>query len=286
MMTLASRIAASGPLLALGGCAAFKLGAMNAAGPIAEAEWNLYTVVAIVLIFVGGPVLLLAPIIAWHYRRSNTESAFRPEWNFAWPLEFLIWIPPTAIVAGLGILLWQSTHRLDPYRAISSSQSPMIIQAVALDWKWLFIYPDAHIATINRMPIPAGRPIRIELTSGTVMQSLFVPRLAGQVYAMAGMRTELNLAASKPGVYRGENSQYNGQGFARQKFDVVALPPADYQHWVERMQTQASAFDGADYDHLFKPSMLPKSAYYSAVPDGVFGRILDRSRMSIAAARR
>lgn len=282
MRTSIRGIAGSAPFLALGGCAAFKLGAMNAAGPIAEAQWDLYTVVAVVLIFVGGPVLILTPIMAWHYRRSNTDSAFRPEWNFAWPLEFLIWIPPTVIVAGLGILLWQSSHRLDPYRPIASSRAPVIVQAVALDWKWLFIYPDAHIATMNRMPIPAGRPIRIELSSGTVMQSLFVPRLAGQVYAMPGMRTELNLAASKPGVYRGENSQYNGKGFAQQKFDVVALPPAEYQRWVERMQAQAGVFDAAAYDHLFERSTLTKPISYSAVPDRLFGRILDRSRMPAA----
>ena len=263
-----------------------KLGAMNAAGPIAEAQRNLSYIVALVLIFVGGPVLLLTPIIAWHYRRSNTQSAFRPKWNFAWPLEFLIWIPPTAIVVGLGLLLWESTHRLDPYRAIEPSRSPVIIQAVALDWKWLFIYPDAHIATLNRMPIPAGRPIRIELTSGTVMQSLFVPRLAGQVYTMAGMRTELNLAASRPGVYRGENTQYNGEGFARQKFDVVALPPEDYQRWARRMQAQARPFDAAAYDRLFERSTFPGSITYSAVPKGLFERILRRSRMPAGEMRK
>lgn len=286
MKTFARRIAVAAPLFALGGCAALKLGAMNAAGPIAQAQWNLYTVVAIVLVFVGGPVLLLTPIIAWHYRRSNRDSAFRPDWNFSWPLEFLIWIPPTAIVAGLGIMLWQSTHWLDPYRAISSPQSPMIIQAVALDWKWLFIYPDAQIATLNRMPIPVGRPIRIELTSGTVMQSLLVPRLAGQVYAMTGMRTELNLAASKAGVYRGENTQYNGEGFARQKFEVVALPPAEYQRWVEHTQMHAYVFDTSAYNQLFVRSLPAQPVDYSAVPEGLFDRILGHSQMPTAAVRR
>ncbi|MCX7285551.1 MAG: cytochrome ubiquinol oxidase subunit II [Novosphingobium sp.] len=273
-------------LAPLGGCAALKLGVMNAAGPVAQAQWDLYTTVAIVLIFVGGPVLVLVPIIAWHYRRANTESAFRPDWNFAWPLELLIWIPPTAIVVGLGIVLWQSAHRLDPYRAIALSRSPVIVQAVALDWKWLFIYPDAHIATINRLPVPAGHPVRIELTSGTVMQSLLVPQLAGQVYAMAGMRTQLNFAASRPGVYRGENTQYNGEGFARQKFDVVALPPADYQRWVRRMQHQARPFDAAAYAALFERATIPAPVMYSAVPDGLFGRIVDRSRLPAAQAQR
>jgi cytochrome o ubiquinol oxidase subunit 2 len=286
MTKSACRIAVLIPLFALGGCEALKLGVMNAGGPVAAGQWHLYKVVAVVLIFVAGPVLLLTPIVAWHYRRSNKDSAFDPKWNFAWPLEILIWIPPTAIVVGLGILLWQSTRRLDPYRPIASSQPPLVIQAVALDWKWLFIYPDAHIATINRMPIPAGRAIRIELTSGTVMQSLFMPRLAGQIYAMAGMRTELNFAASKPGIYRGENTQYNGDGFARQKFDVVALPPAEYHRWQSLMQAKAGAFDSAAYDRLFEQSTISRPVYYSAVPDGLFGRILVRSGMPAVGAQR
>ena len=138
-----SRMAALIPLLGIGGCDALRLGVMNAAGPVAAEQRHLYIVVAIVLVFVAGPVLLLTPIMAWYYRRSNKNSAFKPEWNFAWRLEGLIWIPPTGIVIGLGILLWQSTHHLDPYRPIASSQPPVEIQAVALDWKWLFIYPNS-----------------------------------------------------------------------------------------------------------------------------------------------
>ncbi len=144
----------------------------------------------------AGPVLLLVPIIAWHYRLSNKQSAFKPKWDFSWPLEGLIWIPPAGIVIGLGFLLWHYTHTLDPYRRLPATEPPLEVQAVALDWKWLFIYPDAHIATLNRLAIPVGRPVHISLTSGTVMQSLLVPQLAGQIYAMAGMTSQLNLEAT------------------------------------------------------------------------------------------
>ena len=174
---------------------------MNHAGPIAASQWHLYLIVGVVLVFVAGPVLVLTPLIAWHYRLSNKHSAFRPKWTFSWTLEGFIWIPPTGIVIGLGFVLWQYTHTLDPYRPIASDQPALEIQAVALDWKWLFIYPDSQVAAVNQMAIPVGRPVHISLTSGTVMQSMLVPRLAGQIYAMAGMTTQLNLAASEPGVY-------------------------------------------------------------------------------------
>ena len=274
------------PLVGLAGCDALRLGAMNAAGPVAADQRHLYIIVAIVLVFVAGPVLLLTPIMAWYYRRSNKHSAYKPQWNFAWRLEGLIWIPPVGIVIGLGILLWHSTHRLDPYRPIASSQPPLEIQAVALDWKWLFIYPEDHVATVNQMAIPAGRPVHIDLTSGTVMQALLIPRLAGQIYAMAGMRTELNLAADKPGVYQGENTQYNGVGFPRQKFAVVALAPENYRRWLARVRASEKPLDAVAYNRLFEKSVAPKPLFYSAVPDGLFRQIIVRSQAPDMEAHR
>jgi hypothetical protein len=152
---------------------------MNHAGPIAESQWNLYLIVAAVLVFVAGPVLIMVPLIAWHYRLSNREDAYRPNWGayrpnwgFSWPIEILTRIPPIGIVIGLGFLLWTSTHRLDPYRPLASSVPPVEVQAVALDWKWLFIYPDERIATVNQLAIPVDRPVHFSLTRGTVMQLL------------------------------------------------------------------------------------------------------------------
>ena len=262
----------------LGGCNALGLGPMNPAGPIAESQRHLYLVLAIPLIFVAGPVLILTPLIAWHYRLSNARSAFRATWNFSWWLEALIWIPPTAIVVGLSFLLWDYTHRLDPYRPIAGMQPPIEIQAVALDWKWLFIYPDERVATVNQLAIPVGRPVHISLTSGTVMQAMLIPRLAGQIYAMASMRTELNLGASSPGVYRGENTQYNGTGFAKQKFDVVALPSADYQRWLARVRAAAHPLDRAAYRRLFERRTVPQPIFYSSVPGGLFPTIMSRGQ--------
>ena len=261
-------------LLSLGGCTVLKLGVANPAGPVAAAQWHLYLVVGAVLVFVAGPVLLLTPLIAWHYRLSRKHNVFRPDWGFSWPLEILIWIPPTGIVIGLGFLLWFSTHALDPYRPLASAQPPLEVQAVAFDWKWLFIYPDQGIATVNRLVVPVGRPVHLSLTSGTVMQSLLIPQLAGQVYAMAGMRTQLNLAASRAGTFHGENSQFNGEGFQDEHFDVVAVGPADWTRWQARLRTSAAPLDAAAFARVSARSVAPRPLAFGSVPPGLFGHVM------------
>lgn len=261
--------AAAMPML-LGGCAALRLGIVNHAGPVAAGEWHVYLILAAVLIFVAGPVLLLVPLIAWHYRISNKSNAYRPNWGFSWPLEILVWVPPIGIVIGLSFLLWNATHRLDPYRPLASSQPPLEVQAVALDWKWLFIYPDEGVASVNRLVIPVGRPVHLSLTSGTVMQSMLIPQLAGQIYAMAGMRTQLNLAASRAGAFHGENTQYNGKGFQDQKFDVIATNAAAYAQWLARVRASALPLDKPALARLQQPSVEPRPSSFSQVPPGLF----------------
>jgi cytochrome o ubiquinol oxidase subunit 2 len=268
------------PLLA--GCKALELGVMNHAGPIAESQWNLYLIVAAVLVFVAGPVLIMVPLIAWHYRLSNREDAYRPDWGFSWPIEILTWIPPIGIVIGLGFLLWTSTHRLDPYKPLASSVPPVEVQAVALDWKWLFIYPDERIATVNQLAIPVDRPIHLSLTSGTVMQSLLIPQLAGQIYAMAGMRTQLHFAASRTGVFRGLNTQYNGEGFQNEKFAVIAMRKGDYDRWLARVRASARPLDGAALRQVTARSTAPNPMLFSQVPPGLFHKMMAASTRAAA----
>ena len=226
--------------------------------------------VCLVMLFVIGPVLLLTPLIAWHYRMSNTRSAYRPQWGFNWSLEGLIWIPPALIVVGLAVFLWRDTHRLDPYKSLPGQ--PIEIQAVALDWKWLFIYPAQGVATVNRLVIPVEQPVHLSLTSATVMQSFLMPRLAGQIYAMAGMRTQLNFAANAPGSFWGENVQFNGMGFQNQKFDVAALDPDDFAHWLAETRAQPNRLDPAEYETLSRRSTLPHPLAFGAVDPGLFDR--------------
>jgi len=277
------------PLIALalsplGGCAILDHGMLGAAGPVAEQTRSLFLTVCLILLFVVGPVLVLTPIFAWHYRLSNTKSAYRPQWGFNWPLEGLIWIPPVIIVVILAVFLWRDTHRLDPYKPLASTLPPVEVQVVALDWKWLFLYPDEGIASVNELVIPVGRPVHLSLTSTTVMQSFFVPQLAGQIYAMAGMTTQLNFAADAPGRFRGENTQFNGTGFQNQKFAVLAQSNDDYAGWLARARAGGRTLDPAAYATLTARSVQPEPVLFGSVTPGLFGSILARHAPGMHAA--
>jgi cytochrome o ubiquinol oxidase subunit 2 len=258
------------PLLA--GCGALDHGFLNAQGPVADHERHLFRVVFGILFFVWVPVIILVPAFAWHYRLSNTKDAYRPKWAFSWPLEGFIWLPPFGIVILLAFLLWPATQRDDPYTRLAERGPPLRIQAIALDWKWVFIYPDRHIATVNQLAVPVGRPVQLQLTSGTVMQSLLLPQLAGQIYAMAGMRTKLNFAADRPGRYMGENVQFNGDKFAHQKFSIVAMPPEAYRRWLDQAGA-ARPLDAAAWAALSRRDTAAP-ATFSAVPDGFFDHVV------------
>lgn len=217
-------------------------------------------------------------MIAWHYRLSNTRRAYRPEWGFNRTLEGLIWIPPSVIVIVLAVFLWRDTHRLDPYRPLPGQ--PIDIEVVALDWKWLFIYPDQGVATVNRLVIPAGRPVHLSLTSATVMQSFLMPRLAGQIYAMTGMRTQLNFAAKEPGSFMGENVLFNGMGFQNQKFAVASLDADGFARWVAQTRAQSNRLDVSEYEALSHRSVLPHPLAFGAVAPGLFEHILAMTQPS------
>ncbi|WP_298089203.1 cytochrome ubiquinol oxidase subunit II [uncultured Sphingomonas sp.] len=269
------------PLL-LGGCAALSHGFLNAAGPVADNQRHLFALVAVVLAFIAAPVLLLVPLIGWHYRRANRHHAYRPKWTFSWGLEGLIWVPPLLLVVLLSVLLWRATVRDDPYRPLADGRGavarPLVVQAIALDWKWLFVYPDARIAAVDQLAIPVGRPVRLDLTSATVMQSMLIPRLGGQIYAMPAMRTQLNLRADHAGIYRGANVQYNGNGFARQSFEVLALSPAEYAAWLARVRRGAQPLDAGAWAKLARRQVAPAPSFYVATPPGLFHRVMQDAR--------
>ena len=270
-------LARCGFVLLCSGCTTLSHGfLLSPAGPIAEAEHHEFIIVGIILLFVLAPVLLLVPLFAWHYRISNTHAAFRPQWGFSWILEVLIWVPPTGIVVLLSIFLVHYTTRLDPYRTLtaSSSTATLQIQVVALDWKWLFLYPAQHVATVNQLILPAGQPIHFVLTSGTVMQSLFMPQLAGQIYAMDGMTTQLNFEVSKPGTYLGENTQYNGGGFPEDKFSITAVPAAAFTQWAAQTGGNVATLDDPGYQALSRQSVLPAPLNFGHFEPNLFNRIL------------
>ncbi len=266
------RAAVPSVCLALVGCGVLDHGFLKPAGPVASGIRSEFLWVSAIMLFVIVPVLLLVPLIGWHYRLSNTKSAYRPQWGFNWSLEGLIWIPPTIIVIVIAVFLWRDTHRLDPYRPLGGEA--IDVQVVALDWKWLFIYPAQGVATVDRLVIPAGRPVHLSLTSATVMQSFMLPRLAGQIYAMAGMRTQLNFLADAPGLSWGENVQFNGTGFQTQKFKVEALDAGAFQSWLADTKAQPNRLGRAQYQILSRRSLQPQPLAFGTVDPGLFDRIV------------
>ena len=259
----------------LSGCQMPGLGLFNPAGPVAAEDRHIFIVVVLIMAIVVVPVFVLTPLFAWRYRLGNRRAAYRPKWSFSWTLEAFIWGIPAAIVITLGINLWRETHRLDPYRPIASALPALEVQAVGLNWKWLFIYPGQDIAAINELAFPADRPVHVSITSDTVMQSLFIPQLAGQIYGMAGMTTQLNLKANGPGAFVGENTQFSGTRFQDQKFVARALTPAEFDQWVAHARAGGTVLDTATYAGVAKKSSAPKPVYFTPVQPDLFTGILD-----------
>jgi cytochrome o ubiquinol oxidase subunit 2 len=268
----------AGASLLLCGCQMPALGLFDPAGPVAQEDRHILIVVVLVMAIVVVPVFVLTPWFAWRYRLANRKAAYRPKWSFSWTLEGIIWGIPVAIVVVLGINLWRETLRLDPYRAIPSALPALQVQAVGLNWKWLFIYPDLNIATINELAFPADRSVHVSITSDTVMQSLFIPQLAGQIYGMAGMTTQLNLKANGPGAFMGENTQYSGTQFQDQKFVARSLTPAEFDRWVAHVKASGTVLDSATYANVAKKSAVAKPVYFAPVQAGLFAHIIDHYR--------
>ena len=221
-------------------------GFLTPEGPVAAAQREHLIRVTMVTMIAVLPVLIGVPLILWRYRRGG-RGAYRPGFDFSAPLEIAMWGVPAAIIVLLGTWLWQSTEALDPYEPLGTD--PLQVQVIGLNWKWLFLYPDQGIASIGTLAIPAGRPVRLQLTTDTVMQSFMVPALAGQIYAMPGMVSDLNLMASRVGTLTGANTQFNGTGFAGQQVDVQVMTPDDWTAWVQG-GTTAPSLDAARYARL------------------------------------
>ena len=222
-------------------------------GPVAGEQFNhLLRVIGITMVVIL-PVLVGVPYLLWRYRYAKPKGEYTPEWEFSKKLEWALWGVPAVVVIVLASWLWYSTEKLDPYDPLGPE--PLQVQAIGLDWKWVFIYPEEGIATVNELAVPVGRPVELTLTTDTVMQSLLISSLTGQIYAMPGMTTKLNFSATRTGEAEGENTQFNGTGFGRQKFTVRALDPADYAAWAAG-GTGGLTLDEATYAILRRQSVL------------------------------
>jgi cytochrome o ubiquinol oxidase subunit 2 len=265
-------------LLLLSACASASDGFINPAGPVAAALRDHFIFIVAVMMVVIVPLFIALPWALWRYRLGNNSgdkhSKYQPEWEFSWSLELLVWGLPVVIVSILGWKLWEQSYQLDPYKPLIATDAPLEVQAVSLDWKWVFIYPDQGIASADELMIVAGRPVRFRLTSGTVMQSFMIPRLGGQIYTMAGMVTQLNLLATEPGEFRGLNTQYNGMGFANQKFVARAVSQADFDAWAASTRQSKPPLDQAAWAQLTQSSVLSAPQFFGSVADGFFADIV------------
>ena len=273
-------------MFCLSGCSDNPTSFLNPAGPIAREHRVSFFLTLGILLFVLVPIFTVLPFFAWRYRRNNTASKYRPEWEFSWPLEIFVWGGPFLIIIVLSIGAWIQTHRLDPYKPVVSPKPPLEIQVVGLDWKWLFIYPEQNMAAVNELVVPVDRPVHISLTSDTVMQSFMIPQLAGQIYAMAGMRTQLNLLADRTGRYEGMNTQYNGTGFAKQKFVTRVVPPGEFARWVSSVKSDTKILDTSSYRQLAEKSVELQPLGFSSVDGRLFQKIIDQYRYMPGLAKR
>ena len=255
-----ARLLLAGLALLPAGCADREQSFLTPDGPVAALQLHHFLLVTLITLIVVIPVIVGVPLLAWHYRYGNTKARYAPNWDFSSALEYPMWLVPGAIVIVLGVYLWNDTHKLDPYRAIAANQPPLRVQVVGLDWKWLFIYPDYHIATVGELAFPLDRPLSIALTTDTVMQSFRIPALGGQIYAMPGMVTQLNLKADSTGPFDGMNTQYNGDGFHAQHFQAVAMKSQNFDAWIKTVQRKGVALNAANY-RILGESSTPAQVY-------------------------
>jgi cytochrome o ubiquinol oxidase subunit II len=250
-------------------------GILDPQGPIASAQLLLLINSTAIMLVVVVPVILATFAFAWWYRSSNTRANRASGEGYEGRLEFVLWSIPTLIVILLGGVIWIGSHELDPRAPISAKADPLRVDVVALDWKWLFIYPDQRVAAVNELVIPAGTPVEFRLTSATVMNSFFIPQLGSQIYTMGGMTTHLNLAADAPGEYPGFSAMFSGDGFSDMRFIAKAVPAGDFDAWVTQVRGAGSPLDDAAYAQLAKPSKAVPPTTYGSVAPNMFERIID-----------
>jgi cytochrome o ubiquinol oxidase subunit 2 len=252
-------------------------GVLDPQGPIASAERLLLINSTAIMLVVVIPVIVATLAFAWWYRASNTHATRSPDESYEGRVEFVVWSIPALTVFLLGGVIWIGSHQLDPRASIPGKSDPLRVDVVALDWKWLFIYPDHGVATVNQLVIPAGTPVEFRLTSATVMNSFFVPQLGSQIYAMGGMITHLHLLADQPGEYPGFSANFSGDGFSGMRFVVKSVPSGDFNAWLAQARGTGSGLDDTSYAELAKPSQDVPATTYRSVDPKLFERILDQT---------
>jgi cytochrome o ubiquinol oxidase subunit II len=273
-------------VLVLSGC---DLVVLHPAGAVAAQQGHLILVSTVLMLLIVVPVLVLILVFAWRYRQSNRSATYAPDWDHSTGLELVIWAAPLLIIIALGAVTWINTHTLDPYRPLRQLDAgrpvppgtPVLnVEVVALDWKWLFIYPDHGVAFVNELAAPVDVPIHFKITASSVMNSFFIPSLAGQIYAMPGMQTELNAVINHPGDFEGFSANYSGAGFSGMHFKFHGMSQGDFDRWVQNARDSGTALDAADYRKLVKPSENTPVHRYASVDAGLYEAILNQCAAS------
>jgi len=242
-------------------------GVLDPLGPVGANDARILINATVIMLAIVIPTIALAFWIAWHYRASNTKSEYLPYWSYSGRIEAVVWSIPTLTIMFIGGVIWIGSYKLDPFRPLPSTSPPLEVQVVSLDWKWLFIYPEQHIATINQLVMPTGRPVHFSITSASVFNIFFVPRLGSMIYAMPGMISQLHLQADSSTKLWGTSAQFSGDGFSDMQFNVHSVPTSDFNDWIAKVRGSGQVLDQSTYKRLLQQSQnVPPSTFRAIDP--------------------
>jgi len=279
------RLTVAALLPALAVLAACNTQVLDPAGDIALQQRDIIYISTALMLIIIVPVMALICVFAWRYRRGNKGATYDPDFHHSTSLELVIWSAPLLIIICLGALTWWSTHLLDPFRPINRISAtkpvdprvrPLVVEVVSLDWKWLFIYPEQGIATVNELALPVDRPVRFHLTSSNMMNTFYSPTLAGMIYTMPGMRSTLHAVLNRPGKFDGMSANYSGEGFSNMRFTLYGVDDAGFDAWVSRVRSAPMSLDTRTYLEIEKPSDKVPPMYFAGVQPGLFDRVYQR----------
>jgi len=249
---------------------------LDSKGMVGLAQRDLILICIGLMLIVVIPAIVLTFVFAWRFRAGNTKAKYTPDWSHSTKVEIVVWGVPLLIIAGLAMIVWKSTHELDPYKPLDVAGEPLHVDVIATDWKWVFVYPDLGIATVNQLNFPANRPLAFNITSNSTMNTFFIPQLGGQIYAMAGMRTQLHLIANEPGQFRGMSGNYSGHGFSNMKFIATASSNEEFERWVTEVRSAPDALSFTQFKALAAPSKNAPVQHFSSVEPLLFKKVIDQ----------
>lgn len=267
-----SKAATAASVMVLAGCQG---GVLDPKGQVGIDEKQLIIVATLLMLIVVLPVIFMTLYFAWKYREGREHEIYTPKWAHSTKIEAVVWAVPIIIIIILGVITWRSTQNLDPYTPLKHERDHITVEVVSLDWKWLFIYPDYGVASVNELAFPANVPVEFKITSDTAMNSFFIPQLGSQIYSMAGMQTKLHLIANEPGVFKGISANYSGAGFAGMQFNAIATAnDEDFAAWIAKLKQQGQVLNPESYKTLAEKSENNPVEYFGTVSDGMFKHIL------------